>query len=178
MYKEILHFWFEEVTPQQWFKKDAVFDQMIIERFSEIHKQASNCELYKWRASAQGRLAEIIILDQFSRNMFRDSPTAYAYDPLGLVLAQEAVSLQLDQELKQIERTFLYMPYMHSESLNIHEIAMKLFKENNVASNYEFEVKHRDIIKKFGRYPHRNDILDRKSTEDEIQFLTEWGSRF
>ena len=178
MYQEILHFWFEEIEPQQWFKKDTVFDRLIIERFSDIHQQASSCELYKWRTSAHGRLAEIIILDQFSRNMFRDSPSAFAYDALGLALAQEAVSLNADKELKQIERTFLYMPYMHSESLEIHTNALTLFKNNGLESNYDFEFKHRNIIKRFGRYPHRNEILKRTSTEEEMKFLKEWGSRF
>ncbi len=178
MYQEILNFWFEEIDPSKWWKKDSDFDQDIINRFSDIHAQACACELYHWRETAKGRLAEIIVLDQFSRNMFRDSALAFASDPLALALSQEAVSLGLDAELSSVERSFLYMPYMHSESLAIHEVAAHLFKENGVESNYEFELKHKVIIERFGRYPHRNDLLGRASTPDEQTFLNEPGSRF
>jgi len=116
MYEAILDFWFNEIKPAQWWKEDADFDQLITERYSDIHTQASRCELFEWRKTPQGRLAEIIVLDQFSRNMFRDTPQAFAYDPLALALAQEAVAIKADDALNQTERSFLYMPFMHSES--------------------------------------------------------------
>ncbi len=178
MYTDILNFWFEEIDPANWWVKDTAFDQLLIERFTHIHNAANACELFEWRQSAQGRLAEIIVLDQFSRNMFRDTPRAFASDSLALALAQEAVALGVDQSLNNAERSFLYMPYMHSESLKIHDIAVELFKANGVESSYTFELKHQVIIQKYGRYPHRNKILGRVSTAEELAFLRKPGSSF
>lgn len=177
-YHEILSFWFEEIEASKWWIKDADFDQQIKQRFLEVHEQANLCELYTWRDSAKGRLAEIIVLDQFSRNIFRDSVKAFSSDSLALALAQESISLGKHLELSQVERSFLYMPFMHSESLAIHDVAIELFKENGVQSNFDFEIKHRNIIEKFGRYPHRNSILERASTDEEIEFLKQPGSSF
>lgn len=177
-YMNIISFWFKEIEPKQWWIKDLAFDQLITDKFLAIHQQASQCELFEWRATAQGRLAEIIILDQFSRNMFRDTPQAFSSDPLALTLAQEAISLGKHLELTAIERSFLYMPFMHSESLKIHGIAVELYRGNGIESNFEFEVKHRDIIEQYGRYPHRNDILGRISTAKELTFLQQPDSSF
>ena len=175
----VLVFWFKELEQKQWFIKDLSLDRHIIERFSDFHTAASLGELYQWRKTAHGRLAEIIVLDQFSRNMFRDQPQSFASDPMALVLAQEAVALGLDKKLTTPEeRAFLYMPYMHSESELIHEVAIDLFAQPGLNNNYEFEVKHKTIIDRFGRYPHRNDILGRTSTAEEIAFLKEPGSSF
>lgn len=136
-------------------------------------------ELYGWRKTAHGRLAEIIVLDQFSRNMYRDQPQSFAADPMALVLAQEAVFLGADKKLKTPqEQAFLYMPYMHSESEIIHEVALDLFSQPGLENNYAFELKHKEIIDRFGRYPHRNDILGRQSTAEELAFLKEPGSSF
>ena len=176
--KDILAFWFEEISPKQWWIKDFEFDDMVAQRFADIHQSAVNCELFHWRETAQGRLAEIIILDQFSRNIYRDDAKSFAADPLALGLAQEAISLKKDQLLNRAERVFLYMPFMHSESLAIHEVAMTLFEENGEQSNFEFEIKHKQIIERFGRYPHRNTILERPSTEEEKHFLTQPDSSF
>lgn len=178
MFKEILAFWFEELEPKQWWVKDDALDLQIVERFSDIHAQACRCELYSWRSEAQGRLSEIIVLDQFSRNMFRDKPEAFAYDSLALALAQEAVQAGADKTLSQSEKNFLYMPYMHSESLAIHDVALELFRENGSESSIEYEIKHREIIEKFGRYPHRNAVLGRESTSEELEFLSQPGSSF
>lgn len=178
MYREILKFWFEETDPSQWWKKDEKFDRIIIERFSGLHASATRCELFEWRKDAKGRLAEIIILDQFSRNMFRGSHLSFAHDALALALSQEAISVGADRLLNQIERSFLYMPFMHSESLKIHEVATELFLRNGIQGNLDFEIKHKAIIQRFGRYPHRNGILGRESTEEEIQFLKQPGSGF
>ncbi|PCJ29946.1 MAG: hypothetical protein COA99_18935 [Moraxellaceae bacterium] len=178
MYLQVLAFWFEEITPAQRWVKDESFDQLILDRFSTLHTQASQCELYEWRKTAKGRLAEIIVLDQFSRNMFRNSPQSFAYDSLALALSQEAIALKAEAELTAEERSFLYMPFMHSESLAIHQIATTLFEENGIESNYHYEIRHKEIIERFGRYPHRNKILGRESTEEEIQFLMEPGSGF
>lgn len=178
MYEEIIRFWFDEIDSPLWWKKDIDFDQLIIDRYSEIHLKASACELYEWRTDPSGRLAEIIVLDQFSRNMFRGSPLSFANDALALALAQEAVAAGADMALSPVSRSFLYMPFMHSESLEIHEIGVALYQKNGISSNVEFELKHRDIIQRFGRYPHRNIILGRESSADEIEFLRQPGSRF
>ena len=178
MYNDVLTFWFAELTPEQWWQKDDRLDKNIQKRFEDLHQQASQCELYSWRTSANGRLAEILILDQFSRNIFRDTPKAFAQDPLALALSQQAITIGADKELNSIERSFLYMPFMHSESLLIHQQACQLYKANDIESNYQFELKHRDIIEKFGRYPHRNNILNRKSSIEEVEFLKQPNSSF
>lgn len=174
----ILKFWFEECTPEQWFKVDEKFDRLITERFSSLFAAASQGELYSWRETARGRLAEIIVLDQFSRNIFRNKPEAFAQDRMALVLAQELVHLGLDEKLTDTERAFAYMPYMHSESLAVHDIAVNLFNRPGLEENFRFEKAHRDIIQRFGRYPHRNKILGRESTQEEVDFLKTPGSSF
>ena len=125
-----------------------------------------------------GRLAEIIVLDQFSRNIYRGTPLSFAYDPLALALAQEAITAKANQSLNPDQKAFLYMPFMHSESPAIHEIALELFKEPGLESNLDFEIRHKTIIDRFGRFPHRNEILGRQSTGEEISFLKEAGSSF
>jgi len=178
MFNDVLNFWFEELSPQQWWQKDDALDQSIATRFTALHQQASQCELSHWRDNAKGRLAEIIILDQFSRNMYRDTPKAFAQDSLALALSQQAIAVNADKALTAIERSFLYMPFMHSESLLIHKQACQLYKNNGIASNYQFELKHLAIIEKFGRYPHRNKILNRQASVEEIEFLTQPNSSF
>ncbi len=178
MYQTVYDFWFNEITPAQRWKVDPTFDVLIRERFAEIHAQANQCELYEWRREPRGRLAEIIVLDQFSRNMYRGTPAAFASDALALALAQEAVRVGADQALTAGERIFLYMPYMHSESMEIHKIALALFEANDIQDNLNFEMRHKAIVDRFGRYPHRNEILGRVSTPKEIEFLKQPGSSF
>lgn len=177
-FSSVINFWFKEIEPAKWWVKDTAFDQVIINRFKELHHQAVQGELAHWRSCAQGRLAEIIVLDQFSRNMYRDKAEAFSSDSIALVLAQEAISLGLDKQLSAIERSFLYMPYMHSESRLIHQDAVKLYQVNGLENNLDFELKHKVIIDKFGRYPHRNAILNRQSSEEEINFLQQPNSSF
>jgi len=170
-YNDVLSFWFEEIRSAQWFAKSDELDTLIIDRFSILHAQAARAELYEWRETARGRLAEIIVLDQFSRNMYRNSPLAFACDPLALVLAQEAIRCGASSQLNPLECSFLYMPLMHSESLLIHAQAVKLFESNGIAMNLEYELKHKAIIEKFGRYPHRNTVFGRSSTPEELEFI-------
>lgn len=120
----------------------------------------------------------MIVLDQFSRNIYRDSPKAFENDVMALILSQEIVSQKLDMELPVEQRSFIYMPYMHSESLLIHDEAIKLFDQKGLEGNLKYEIRHRDIIRRFGRYPHRNPVLGRASTEEEKQFLEQPGSVF
>lgn len=178
MYQTILNFWFDELTPQQWWAKDEHLDAAIKQRFAELHRKAARCELFSWRTTAKGRLAEIIILDQFSRNIFRNQPQAFSTDSLALALAQEAVTLKADMELSPVERSFLYLPFMHSESLEIHQVAVALYRNLGLADNLDFEYRHKKIIERFGRYPHRNTILGRHSTPEEIEFLQQPGTSF
>ena len=177
-YQEIINFWFDEIESKSWWIKDEAFDSEIRQRFGAIHAAAVRCECYPWRAHPLGRLAEIIVLDQFSRNIYRDRPLAFANDSLSLALAQEAVALQVDKTLTATQKAFLYMPYMHSESAAIHEVAVTLFDQPGMESNLAFELKHKTIIDRFGRYPHRNVIMRRTSTAEEIAFLQQPGSSF
>jgi uncharacterized protein (DUF924 family) len=177
-FKEILSFWFEEISPERWWVNSPEFDRIIIARFGSVHRAAAQCELVDWRKSAEGRLAEIIILDQFSRNIFRGQAAAFACDGLALALAQTAIDAGADRELDVLRCAFLYMPYMHSESLIIHAQAVTLFSVEGMEDQFDFELRHKNIIDRFGRYPHRNVILGRDSTEDELNFLKEPNSSF
>jgi uncharacterized protein (DUF924 family) len=174
----VIAFWFTEITPKQWWARSDEFDQLISARFGALHAAASRCELFEWRKTATGRLAEVIVLDQFSRNIFRDNADAFASDGLALALAQTAVATGADRELEVGQRAFLYMPYMHSESAVIHGMAQALFASLGDKDKLDFELRHKAIIDRFGRYPHRNALLGRASTPDEIAFLQTPGSSF
>lgn len=175
---DILDFWFEEIDPSLWFTKDLLFDQQIRDRFKKTYEEVVEGAHSHWRKTPEGRLAEIIVLDQFPRNMFRDTAKAFASDELALHLAEETVRLGEDQKLSMIERSFLYMPYMHSENQVMHEKALKLFDQPGLENNLKFEKLHKAIIDRFGRYPHRNKLLGRTSTPEEIEFLKQPNSSF
>lgn len=178
MHNDIIEFWFSELKPSQWWHKDVAFDAMIKTRFGQLHDQAKSGELFHWRDTALGSLAEIIVLDQFSRNIYRDQPESFLYDPLALALAQSSINKGFDKDLPQTERSFMYLPFMHSESVRIHEEAIKLYEALGNKANLAFEIKHKEIIDRFGRYPHRNTILGRVSSDDEIAFLKQPNSSF
>ena len=175
---EIIGFWFGEIEPAQWYAQSDALDATIAARFGALHAAAAACELFGWRQSPEGRLAEIIILDQFSRNMFRGTAAAFANDALALALAQEAVRAGTDTALPAMQRAFLYLPYMHSESATIHTVAMALFDTPGMENNLDFERQHKAIIDRFGRYPHRNAVLGRTSSGEELEFLATTGSSF
>ncbi len=178
MYREVLTFWFEEIEPKQWWAVEPTFDALIESRFGELLQRTARCELHEWRSQPKGRLAEIIVLDQFSRNVFRNTPQAFTQDPMALALAQEAVAAGVHRSLSPIENCFLLMPYMHSESARIHVEAEALFRQFAPDDNYQFELQHKAIVDRFKRYPHRNAILGRASTPEEIEFLKQPGSGF
>ena len=178
MHTDVLSFWFREIDPGLWFAADGGFDDLVRRRFSGLLQRAAAGELYPWRATAEGRLAEVIVLDQFSRNVYRNTPQAFAQDPVALVLAQEAVASGALNQLDPVQRSFLLLPYMHSESRQIHLVAEALYRESAPAENLDFELRHKAIIDRFGRYPHRNEILGRTSTPEELEFLAQPGSRF
>lgn len=167
-WQDVIRFWFEESKPEQWFMKNEAFDTLIRSRFLDTHSKVALGQTSGWRVAPEGRLAEIIVLDQFSRNMFRGTLGAFAYDARALVLAEEAVTVGADQALDKGKRYFLYIPYMHSESRDVHETALKLFES---LGEPEYEIKHKEIIDRFGRYPHRNDIMGRASTQEELDFI-------
>ncbi|MDB5824938.1 MAG: hypothetical protein JWR21_3642 [Herminiimonas sp.] len=176
--ESILSFWFEDIPPKSWWKKDPAFDAVVRARFHGAHTAAVRGELFSWRHNARGRLAEILVLDQFSRNMFRDSAAAFASDPLALVLAQFAIESGALNQLPAREAGFMLMPIMHSESLVVHEAFASYFTLPGLSGTLDYENKHVDILRRFGRYPHRNALLGRASTEDEVAFLQGPGSRF
>lgn len=171
----ILKFWFEETAPEQWFAKDDDFDARITERFEKTYWNIIAGKTADWRQTPEGRLAEIIVLDQFARNMFRGEAQAFAADKQALALAMEAIRVGDDKKVPEEQRVFFYMPYMHSESAAVHERAMELFTEYGNEVNLEYEVKHKAVIDEFGRYPHRNEALGRTSTPEEKVWLEAGG---
>lgn len=177
-YKDILDFWFEELTGKDRFMGGEALDRKIAERFSDVHAAAAAGEYESWREVPEGALAEIIILDQFSRNLFRGKKAAFATDAMALELAQVAIEKGFDQKLDRDKRLFLYMPYMHSESKEVHQEALKLFTALGNEESRKYEIIHKEIIDRFGRYPHRNKQLDRESTPEEIQYLEESEESF
>lgn len=175
---DVLDFWFSELTPEQWWTKDATLDQTIKNKFETTLEKAKQGELSSWRRTAHGRLAEIIVLDQFSRNIYRDTPSAFTQDGMAVALAQEALQSNAFDTLSTTEKPFLILPFMHSESLQIHVEAERWFRTPGLENTSEFELKHKAIIERFGRYPHRNTILGRTSSKEEKAFLKEDGSSF
>lgn len=176
--QDVLHFWFHELSAKQHFANDAALDATISQRFGNTLEAAACGELFAWRATPEGRLAEILVLDQFSRNIYRHTARAFAQDATALVLAQELVASGQDRSLPTEQRAFAYMPYMHSESALVHGQAEVLFSQAGMESSLRFEMHHKTIIDRFGRYPHRNAALGRTSTAQELAFLSEPHSGF
>ena len=175
----VLSFWFEENGPEQWFTKDvAAFDDAIRARFGTLQARAANGGLANWRQTARGALAEIIVLDQFQRNLFRDDARAFACDAIALDAAKEALAKGFDQALSETERVFLYLPFEHSEAAEDQEASVELYATLTDGSYLEWAEKHKAVINRFGRYPHRNAVLGRESTAEELAFLEEDGSSF
>ncbi len=174
----ILKFWFVELTTKDWFRKSEALDTTIRQRFDECLQRALACELWEWRTSSGGRLAEILVLDQFSRNIHRDTPQAFQGDALALALSQQAVASGDLEQLPVAWQPFVIMPWMHSESVRIHDAAERLFERAGLEENLRYERRHADIVRRFGRYPHRNGILGRTSTPEEVAFLRQPGSSF
>ena len=161
-----------------WFNGGAAVDAEIRQKFSEDVEKAISGAYDPWVEDPRGRLASIILLDQFSRNIHRNHPHSFANDPLALVLAQSAIARGCHLELPETQRSFFFMPLMHSESSLIHREAVKLFEELGNPRSLDFELRHQAIIDRFGRYPHRNEILGRVSTAEEIEFLKQPNSSF
>ncbi len=181
--EDVLSFWFEELTPKQWYQSTKMIDNRIRKQFEPLIALLSNRSANSLKAemtadikaniTADPRklLAAIITLDQFPRNIYRGSPNAFAYDPLALDLAVYTVNEGVDSTMNQSERQFCYMPFMHAENEDAQNKSLELFKTLGVKGGIDSAIEHRNIVLQFGRFPHRNDVLERQSTEEEIQYL-------
>ena len=178
--QEVLHFWFKETQPQQWFQKNEQFDEQIRERFKSVYDLARDGLCDDWKRSAEGCLALCIVLDQFPRNMFRDTPDMFATDIKALLVAKHAISQGFDQVLKVQERRFIYLPFEHSENIADQKKAVALFEKirNDDPVGYDYAVRHLEVIEKHGRFPHRNIILGRENTPEENEYLAQPGAGF
>ena len=175
----ILVFWFEEISPESWFKKDPLFDDMLTKKFGRMIKQALAGQLDKWAQNKDGRLALILLLDQMTRNIFRNTPKAFSGDEIACALSLRSVADGfLETEKNLHKRQFFLMPMMHSEDLEIQKISLPLFKALTSENTYNYAIRHHDIIERFGRFPHRNHILNRPSSNEELAFLTQQDSSF
>lgn len=178
--REVLDFWFVETVPAQWFQKNEVFDDMIRDRFMSVYDMAKADLCESWTKDADGCLALCIILDQFPRNMFRDTPRAFESDGKALTIAGHAIKKGFDQVLAPLKRRFLYLPFEHSENLDHQELSVEFFEKmkEDDPLGYEYAQRHLRVIEQFGRFPHRNAILGRESTPAELTYLSGPGAGF
>ena len=184
----VLEFWFgREDEPgygefrEAWFRKDPEFDQQVRDRFEDLYETAAAGGLDDWMQEARSSLALVILLDQLPRNMFRGDPKSYATDRKAQEAAEHAVDRALDRELPPFQRMFLYMPFMHSENLEHQRRSVELFRGlggEGETNPLHYAVRHMEIIERFGRFPHRNEVLGRQTTPEEAEFLTQPGSSF
>lgn len=174
----ILDFWFEELTPEDWFKADAARDAEITQLFRQVYEQLATGVPQSWLTEPEGYLAAIIVLDQFPRNIFRGTPRAFATDDAALILAKRAIAEGKDMLLPPERRAFVYLPFQHVEDAADQARSVELFTALGNELNLDYAIRHKEIIDRFGRFPHRNEILGRKSTAEEIEFLKQPGSSF
>jgi uncharacterized protein (DUF924 family) len=196
-FQDVLTFWFGDLDEQgradeahvrRWWTKDTAFDREIHERFGALHEAIVSGAHEAWLESPRGRLAYIIVLDQFSRNMFRGTAKMFAWDEVALREAIEGIDRGMDRAVAHDERAFYYLPLMHSEELDVQQQCVDLFTawrdevdealRDSVANSLDFAVRHLEIVRRFGRFPHRNDLLGRASTSEELEFLKQPGSSF
>ncbi|MDQ6680994.1 MAG: DUF924 domain-containing protein [Pseudomonadota bacterium] len=188
--RRVLDFWFSapgvtthSVDRPEWFRKDAAFDASIRDSFGALIEQALRSELASWDAAPESALAQIILLDQFTRNAFRDTPRAFAGDPRALEAARAAVGSHQDEALEAVQRAFIYLPFEHAEGIAMQAESVRLYTRLAVSgpgheSALDFAQRHYTVIERFGRFPHRNRILGRHSTAEELEFLKQPGSGF
>jgi len=175
---EVLRFWFIELHRQQWFAGGATLDEQIRSRFLDVHRIVAAAPEDALLANAKTALAAVIVLDQFSRNMFRDAPDAFANDAKALAIAQKAIAKGFASALSGDERLFLYLPFEHQENVDAQARSVELISALGDPELTKYAQAHKDIIDRFGRFPHRNAILGRTSTAEEIEFLKGQGSSF
>jgi uncharacterized protein (DUF924 family) len=188
----ILKFWFGDPAVEAtdyasrrklWFGKQPEFDAAIRQQFQPIYEQAASGALDDWQQTPEGCLALLILLDQFPRNLFRDQPQAFATDAKALAVAQQAVEQGFDRQLDPIQRVFVYLPFEHSEDPQFQQQSVALFDQlqtaaPELADTYDYALRHQAVIDRFGRFPHRNEVLGRVNTPEEAEFLTQPGSSF
>ncbi|MET3926846.1 DUF924 family protein [Devosia sp. 2618] len=175
--QDIITFWFVDHGMDDWFGGKPEFDAALAERFADTHPKVALGEAWDWRKTAEGRLAELIVLDQFSRQLHRNSAKAFAQDTMATALAQEAITAGADQAVDAKWRMFFYMPFMHAESLKVQDDGVRLFAALNDAFLLDFMTGHRDTVARFGRFPFRNKALGRESTAEELAYMVEQGDR-
>jgi len=171
MYQSLIEFWFSDEASERWFKSTPEFDRQLIERYSETWQAAKQRELDHWCDTATGSLAMVILLDQFPLNMFRGSAKSFSTEAQSRDVARAAIDQGFDRELTAAQKSFLYMPFMHSENIGDQALSLELFDQPGLEENLRFARHHYDIVERFGRFPHRNEILDRESTDAEIEYL-------
>lgn len=184
--EDVLGFWFGDAQAPRpmWFRKEPEFDARIGERFGALIEEALLGGLASWRRTVDGRLAEVVVLDQFTRNAYRDSPRAFAGDALALPLARDMIARGYDQALPPLKRWFVYMPLEHAEDVAAQAESVLMFEAlaaeapAHCGTAFEYALRHHDVIRRFGRFPHRNAVLGRVSTPSELSFLAQPGSRF
>ena len=170
-FKSVLDFWFSEPVNKLWFKSTPEFDTEVRNKYYSLWVLAKEKQLLDWQESAEGCLALTIILDQFPLNMFRGSAKSFSTEADAIQITRLSITKGFDKELNSVMLPFLYMPLMHSENIDDQNLSVKLFEKSGFENNLRFAKHHREIIKKFGRFPHRNVILNRTSTEEEIEYL-------
>ena len=171
MYQALIDFWFSDEVSQYWFKSTKAFDQRLLDTYVGTWQQAKQGKLDDWQQSATGSLALVIVLDQFPLNMFRGMAKSFSSDAKSRVVARSAITKAYDQELPASQKSFLYMPFMHSEDLADQALGIELFSQPGLENNLRFARHHYDIVERFGRFPHRNKILGRESSEAEVEYL-------
>ena len=170
----VLEFW-RDAGPELWFSKDDEFDRAMDQQFGPLHKRAASNELASWEKQPESALALILLLDQFSRNLYRNDPGAFAQDALALRIAKTSLDREFDLAVEPEIRQFFFLPFMHSESLRDQNRCVHLFHATGLADNLKFAILHRDIIVRFGKFPHRNKVLSRPTSAAEQAFLDDGG---
>ena len=170
-YKDIIDFWFAEENKSLWFNSSPLFDSELKEQFEDTYIAACEGELSAWEDSAEGLLALVILLDQFPLNMYRGDAKCFSTEQRSREISLKSIEKGLDKKLSNEQKSFLYMPFMHSEEISDQDKAISLFEEAGLKENARFAHHHRDIVQRFGRFPHRNSILDRENTDAEKNYL-------
>jgi uncharacterized protein (DUF924 family) len=171
MHNALVDFWFSEEAAKHWFNSTHEFDQQLLAEYGTFWQRAKQGELDQWRETAIGSLALVILLDQIPLNIFRGKPDSFSTEAQAIVVARVAVDVGFDTELTTRQKAFLYMPFMHSESMEDQLLGLKLYDQPGLEDNLRFSNHHYDIVERFGRFPHRNKILGRESSQAEIEYL-------
>jgi uncharacterized protein (DUF924 family) len=169
--KDVINFWFADEVSKKWFNSTPEFDAEIKQRFESVWQDARQNRLSDWENTAEGALALVIVLDQFPLNMFRGQPQSFATEAMSRQVSQRAIEQGFDKQLQDKQRAFMYLPFMHSESPEDQTTSVRLFKEAGLNDNLHWAKHHQDIVARFGRFPHRNAILGRESSVEELQWL-------